>query len=65
MSHSHCRGLCTAVAAVHLTLPLPALMLLVQEYLAAIKGVGVYRANSGPLDEPRWEYYNAGKPSQQ
>jgi len=32
---------------------------LVQEYLESIKGVGVYRANSGPHDEPRWEYYNA------
>lgn len=41
------------------------MLLLVQEYLAAIKGVGVYRANSGPHDEPRWEYYNAGKPSNQ
>jgi hypothetical protein len=30
-----------------------------QEYLAAIKGVGIYRANSGPHDEPRWEAYNA------
>jgi hypothetical protein len=35
-----------------------------QEYLSAIKGVGVYRANSGPHDEPRWEAYGAGKPSQ-
>ena len=34
-----------------------------QEYLAAIKGVGVYRANAGPHDQPRWEAYNAAKPS--
>ncbi|KAI3436098.1 hypothetical protein D9Q98_002156 [Chlorella vulgaris] len=33
---------------------------LAQEYLAAIKGTGVYRSNSGPHDEPRWELYNAG-----
>lgn len=34
-----------------------------QEYLGAIKGVGIYRANAGPHDEPRWEYYGAAKPS--
>jgi len=33
----------------------------VQNYLTAIKGVGIYRANSGPHDEPRWEAYNAAR----
>lgn len=27
------------------------------QYLEAIKGVGVYRANSGPNDAPRWEQF--------
>ncbi|PSC76562.1 NADH dehydrogenase [ubiquinone] 1 beta subcomplex subunit 10-B-like [Micractinium conductrix] len=34
---------------------------LAQNYLAAIKGVGIYRANAGPHEEPRWEFYNVGK----
>lgn len=37
------------------------LVVCLQDYLAAIKGVGIYRANAGPHDEPRWQYYNAGK----
>lgn len=32
-----------------------------QNYLSAIKGVGIYRANAGPHDEPRWEAYNAAR----
>lgn len=27
---------------------------LAQKYLESIKGVGVYRANSGPFDKPVW-----------
>ncbi|KAL4458777.1 hypothetical protein ABPG75_013642 [Micractinium tetrahymenae] len=34
---------------------------LAQSYLSAIKGVGIYRANAGPHDEPRWEAYNAAR----
>lgn len=26
-----------------------------------LQGVGIYRSNSGPHDEPRWEHFNAAK----
>ena len=66
-SSACCLGLCwplvlSATAARHQ--PLCTCLRCLQEYLSAIKGVGVYRANSGPHDEPRWEAYGAGKPSQ-
>ena len=32
---------------------------LADKYVAAIKGVGVYRSNSGPHDAPRWVEFNA------
>jgi hypothetical protein len=32
-----------------------------QEYIQSIQGVGIYRANAGPFDAPRWEHYKAAE----
>lgn len=45
----------------HTSPPFPVPCPPLQEYLEAIKGRGIYRANAGPHDEPRWEAYNAQK----
>ncbi len=34
---------------------------LAEQYLESIKGVGFYRANSGPNDKPRWEAFGISK----
>ena len=33
------------------------MMQLAEQYMAAIKGIGFYRDNSGPNDEPRYEQF--------